>query len=165
MMKLPWRRRSECALCLDPGPAVATTIDRVLGPSVDTVPLDHLHNLAFSDHMAGAAFEGDWERVQGRVVVARRNNYWLGYALASRPDDEDYPGWWIIKLIGVRPSEQRSGVGTSVASDMIEWLAGDGATLICASANSEGGQRTLDRLGFSYDPEWGTSLRLSEPGR
>lgn len=142
---------------------MATTLERVLGPAADIIRLDQLHNLAFTGHMAGAAFEGAWEQERGRIVVARRGDYWLGYALASSPDDEDYPGWWIMKLIGVRPSEQRSGVGTAVARDMIEWLAEDGATLICATANSDGGRRTLERLGFSHDPEWGTSLRLDAP--
>lgn len=147
----------------NPGRAVPMTVERVPGPAADLLRLDQLHNLAFSGHMAGAAFEGAREQERGRIVVARRGDYWLGYTLASSPNDEDYPGWWIVKLIGVRPTEQRSGVGTAIARDMIQWLTEDGATLICATANSESGQRMLNRLGFSHDPEWGTSLRLDGP--
>jgi len=162
-VKLPWRRSPDVPQDPDPGRDLPITVERVPGPAADILRLDRLHNLTFSGHMAGAAFEGAWERERGRIVVARRGGYWLGYTLASAPDDEDYPGWWIIKLIGVRPTEQSSGVGTAVTREMIRWLAEDGATLICATANSEGGQRTLNRLGFSHDPEWGTSLRLDGP--
>lgn len=149
---------------LDPGPATPLVVTRVVGPGADTVRLDALHGCCFGTHLPGAAFESRREQMNGRVVVAHRGDFWVGYALASTLALDDMPGWWFLKLLGVRPADQRRGVGLRVAQDMIDWLQADGARILSAHGSSEGGRRTLARLGFAEDPRFGACLKFGAVG-
>lgn len=144
----------------DPGPDSPLLVERIDGPDVDTRRLDRLHNEVFTGHMAGPAFESEWERQGGRVVIARRSHHWLAYALAAAAPWDDAEGEWFLQLIGVRPEAQRKGHGLRVTTELVAWLTEDGATLVHALPKSDGGHRVLERLGFARDPEWGSSMNL-----
>lgn len=156
-----WRRSSTPPLDVDPGPSAPLTIERVLGPNVDCTRLDRLHDEVFGDTLRGdGAFEGDDRaRQRSRVVVARRESFWVAYAVAERSVDDRSPDLWHLLLVGVRPGEQRRGHGLAVSEEMLSWLAVDEATVVLAKALGPGGQRLLDALRFSPDSPWGLPAR------
>ena len=79
-------------------------------------------------------------------------------------DQKRSRGWVMhpVGLVGPIGGPSRLGCGLVLVVEMIDWLRADGARVLGATANSEGGARTLARLGFAQDPDFGTCLRLGE---